>query len=202
MKKLTKIVATIGPSSDSEKTIEELIRAGVDVFRFNFKHNVIEWHNDRIGRVNRIARSIGMPVGTLIDLQGPEIRINMPFDELSLEEGELLIFGERIYEVSDKKIKGFSISHPQIISHLKNGQQILADSGSFSFTFVRKNGESFLESHTKGVLKNRKALNIPGADFPFPVLVKRDFEGLELARRNDIDYVALSFVRTEEESAT
>ncbi|MDO8609097.1 MAG: pyruvate kinase, partial [bacterium] len=204
MDKLTKIVVTIGPSCDSFEMIERLIRAGVNIFRFNFKHNTIEWHNDRIQRVNKVAEKINMPVGTLIDLQGPEIRINMPYDEIQVQEGDLILFGEQVYDKTfDKtKDKGFSISHPQIIEHLEEGQKLLADSGSFSFIFKRIKGISYLESLSLGILKNRKALNIPGAGFPFPVLVDRDFEGLKLAQRHEIDFVALSFVRTAQDIKT
>ena len=190
MEKLTKIVATIGPSCDSEKQIEALINAGVNVFRFNFKHNILEWHNDRIQRVNIVSEKMGMTIGTLIDLQGPEIRINMSSDQIILRDDDLLSFGEG---------KDLSISHPQIIRHLTIGQKISADSGSFSFTVEKKGNKTYLQSHSKGILKNRKALNIPGADFPFPVLVDRDFEGLKVAARNEIDFVALSFVRTADD---
>lgn len=190
MDKLTKIVATIGPSCESPEMIEKLILAGVNIFRFNFKHNVLEWHSDRIQRVNKIAEKMGMAVGTLIDLQGPEIRINMLQDQIIIKENDLLSFGEGL---------DLSISHPQIIQHLTTGQKILADSGSFSFTVEKKDAKTYLRSHSSGVLKNRKALNIPGADFPFPVMVDRDFEGLKIASRNEIDFVALSFVRTADD---
>ncbi|MEK7078644.1 MAG: pyruvate kinase [Patescibacteria group bacterium] len=190
MDKLTKIVATIGPSCDSPELIEKLILAGVNIFRFNFKHNILEWHSDRIQRVNRISEKLGLPVGTLIDLQGPEIRINMSVDQLTVKENDFLSFGEG---------QDVSISHPQIIRHLSVGQKILADSGSFSFTVEKKEGKIYLRSHSSGVLKNKKALNIPGADFPFPVMVDRDFEGLKVASRNEVDFVALSFVRTADD---
>lgn len=190
MEKLTKIVATIGPACESVEQIKALINAGVNVFRFNFKHNILEWHNDRIQRVNTVSAKMGMSIGTLIDLQGPEIRINMPTDQIILREDDLVSFGEG---------EDLSISHPQIIHHLTIGQKISADSGSFSFTVEKKNNKTYLRSHSKGILKNRKALNIPGADFPFPVLVDRDFEGLKLAVRNEIDFVALSFVRTADD---
>lgn len=200
MQKLTKIVATIGPATDSEETIKQLIEAGVNVFRFNFKHGTVEWHGDRIQRVNKVADEMGVHIGTLIDLQGPEIRINMPYESIEIQVGELLLFGEKVFE-ADKpgakaSIKGFSISHPDIIQYLTEGQRILADDGSFSFHVVHKNGEVYLESESEGTLKQRKNLNIPGAEFPFPVLVERDFDGLKLATLHEIDFVALSFVRT------
>jgi pyruvate kinase len=192
-KKLTKIVATIGPACDSPEMIKNLIKTGVDVFRFNFKHNSIEWHDERIKRVNQISEKLGIPVATLIDLQGPEIRVNMPGEEIIIKNNELLLFGE---EVFNKNIKGFSISHPQIINSLKEGQKVLADDGTLRFFVEKIQNKTYLRSQSSGVLKNHKNLNIPGIHFPFSVLVGRDFEGLKLAQRNKIDYVALSFVRS------
>ncbi len=196
MNKLTKIIATIGPATDSPEMIEALINAGVNIFRFNFKHNTVEWHNERIERVNAVAKKMGVNVGTLIDLQGPEIRINMPGDQIEIKKNEKLIFGEEAFTGKPGAKKGFSISHPDIIPHIKNGQHIVADDGAFRFTFERIGSKSYLIPHNGGIMKQRKSLNIPGADFPFPVLVDRDFDGLELAAKNEIDFVALSFVRT------
>lgn len=196
MNKLTKIVATIGPACDSYEMIEKLIQEGVDVFRFNFKHNTIAWHNERIRRVNEVAKKLSLPIGTLIDLQGPEIRIIMPYEQIEIEKGEDLVFGEKVFV---EKKKGFSISHPDIIYHLKTGQRLLADDGAFTFLVVKKNDDYYLRSQSQGILKNRKSLNIPGANFPFPVLVERDFKGLQLAQRNQVEFVALSFVRSKED---
>ncbi len=196
MLKLTKIVATIGPSSDEPALIEKLINEGVNVFRFNFKHNTVDWHRDRIRRVNEIADKMNVNIGTLIDLQGPEIRIKMAFPQLELKQDQKLYFGEAAF--LDKK-QGFSISHPSIIPHLRNGQILYADDGYFSFEFLSEKNQAYLVVKTPGILKNNKSLNIPGADFPFPVLIERDFEGLQLALKEEIDFVALSFVRTHDD---
>lgn len=199
MKKLTKVIATIGPSSEDEKIISKLILAGVNVFRLNFKHNTLAWHSGCISKINSVATKLGATIGTLIDLQGPEIRINMPYDQIAVRKNQLLVFGEDVF---NKRELGLSISHPQIIPHLKSGQMIVADDGAFRFTIEKSgNGKTYLRSMSEGVLKTRKTLNIPGADFPFPVLVERDFEGLKLAAREAIDYIALSFVRSEEDIA-
>ena len=129
MDKLTKIVATIGPSCDSPELIEKLILAGVNIFRFNFKHNILEWHSDRIQRVNRISEKLGLPVGTLIDLQGPEIRINMSVDQLTVKENDFLSFGEG---------QDVSISHPQIIRHLSVGQKFWPIADHFLLRLKKK----------------------------------------------------------------
>lgn len=196
MEKLTKIVATIGPSSDSLEMIEALIKQGVNIFRFNFKHNTVDWHKDRIERVNKIASKLGLNIGILIDLQGPEIRIKMNGDELKLEVDDLILFDELAIVNKNLDKKGLSISHPSIIKHLENGQILFADDGYFEFEYRKIKNQSYLVSKSAGILKNNKSLNIPGADFPFPVLIERDFEGLALAQKNEIDFVALSFVRT------
>lgn len=200
MKKLTKIVATIGPSSDSEELIRKLIEEGVNVFRFNFKHSSVEWHSERIERVNKVAKEMGVHIGTLLDLQGPEIRINMPVEGIQVEEGEMLILGESVF--SDKKKKGFSCSHPSLHKYLKVGQHLLADDGAFTFDVIKVGEEAILRNNRPGFLKNRKSLRIPGANFPFPVLVDKDFDGLKLAERSEIDYVALSYARTADDVIT
>lgn len=201
MKKLTKIVATIGPSSDSEELIEKLIEAGVNVIRFNFKHSDVSWHNERILRVQKVADKMKRHIGVLLDLQGPEIRINMPVAEIKVKEGEKLVLGERVFK--DPSVKGIFVSHPQMIPFLEVGQKLIADDGAFTF-IVRetKKDEAVIEVRNTGTLKNRKSLRIPGSDFPFPLLIERDFEGLKLAARTEIDYVALSYVRTAQDVRT
>ena len=194
MQKLTKIIATIGPASDSEEKIESLISKGVNVFRFNFKHSSVEWHGERIKRVNAVAKKMGIPVGTLIDLAGPEIRIRMKDERISIEKDEELLLSERT--LKEAKVKGFSITRPSVIGHLKDGQHAVADDGAFSFTVVKKGSAVYLKSHTKGVLATNKSLNIPGADFPLPTLIDRDLEGLKLAAAYEVDFIALSFVRS------
>ncbi len=196
MNKLTKIVATIGPACESEEMIEKLITAGVNVFRFNFKHNTVEWHGDMIERVNKVAKRMGVRIGTLIDLQGPEIRINIAAGELDLKIGEEILLDE---ETLKNDAKGFTISHPEIIEHLEQDQGCVVDDGAFEFEVVKKNGKTYLKCLSKGILKQRKSMVIPGADFPFPVLIDRDFDGLKLAKLKEIDFVALSFVRSAED---
>ncbi len=194
--KLTKIVATIGPSCESEKQIKELIALGVDLFRFNFKHNTVEWHAQMIGRVKKVASQQKKPVGTLIDLQGPEIRLKLLRKEIKLKKGEKVLFGEDIFK---NKEEGISLTHPEVVEHLENGQKILADDGRFSFIVKKEKSKHYLISENFGVLGNKKSINIPGAHFPVDVLVERDLQGINLAFKHKIDYVALSFVRSAED---
>jgi len=196
MHKLTKIITTIGPSSDSDEMIEKMLHMGVNVIRFNFKHNVVQWHDEKIGKVKEIALRLKKTVGILLDLQGPEIRIRMPEEDMTLEKGEIITLGEKALK---EEVKGFSISHPQMLSYLVIGQQLIADDGAFSFEVVEIQPDIKLKSLNKGLLSNRKSLRVPRAVFPLPILIKRDYEGLDLVKRHQIDFVALSYVRKPED---
>ncbi len=184
--KLTKIVATIGPSSDNEEIIAKLIEQGVNVFRFNFKHNTKTWHDQRIKLIKRVSHRLGIPVATLIDLQGPEIRVKLDRDGLNVHRGEMVPFGTGV----------FTVSHPQILPQLRSGQIFLADDGYLHFTLHRKGNHLWLESHHRGILKNNKSFNLPNIDLDLPILSARDFDGIELAENNEMNFIALSFVRT------
>ncbi|MCL4374236.1 pyruvate kinase [Patescibacteria group bacterium] len=184
--KLTKIVATIGPASDSEEMIAKLIEQGVNVFRFNFKHNTKTWHDQRIKLVKKVSHRLGVPVGTLIDLQGPEIRVRLDRDQIAVHRGQKIEFGT----------PAFTVSHPQILPQLKTGQIFLADDGYLHFTLHRKGNALWLESHHKGILKNNKSFNIPDTHLDLPILSARDFDGIELANNNEMSFIALSFVRS------
>lgn len=194
--KLTKIVATIGPSCDSPAIIEAMIEEGVDVFRFNFKHADIDWHEQRLKRVNEVAKKLKTHIGTLLDLQGPEIRVNLPCDEIKVEEGKYYPFGEIIFK---KKIDGISISHPQIINRLKGGEKVLIDDGYFEFEVVKKGSNYFLLSKQDGVIKNKKNFNLLGVKLPFISLIEKDLKGLNLAVKRRVDFIALSFVRSADD---
>ncbi|MFZ6034791.1 MAG: pyruvate kinase [Patescibacteria group bacterium] len=185
-KRLTKIVATIGPSCESDAEVEKLIELGVNVFRFNLKHNDLDWHRTMIAKVRRAADKVGVNVGVMIDLQGPEIRVSMEAPEVRVEEGTLIPLGQG--EVS--------VSHPEIIPHLPVGQRVLIDDGSLNFRVEIHEGKVYLKSHSTGVIRNKKNFNIPGCDIPVPSLVSRDVEAIKMAAQTGVDFVALSFVRS------
>ncbi len=191
--KLTKIVATIGPSCDSPEIIEKMIREGVNVFRFNFKHASLQWHEERIKRVNEIAAKLNIHVGTLLDLQGPEIRVNLPFDKIEVRQGNVYPFGERIFR---ENIAGISITYPHLINSLKGMEKVLIDDGYLEFEVVKKGNDYFLLSKQDGIVYNRKNFNILEIDLPFESILERDLEGLKMAVKNEVDFIAISFVRS------
>lgn len=194
--KLTKIVATIGPASESEETLKAMILAGMNVARFNTKHGTPEWHHERIVRVKKVAKELKRPIGVLLDLQGPEIRINLPeeFKEVGYKVNE----GDSVYFSSDEKTKrqNLVLVPKNVIDVIETGQIILTDDGLCQYEAIKKTGNvveaAALDSFT---VKQRKTLSLPGVVTDMPGLTEGDMAQLDGARDEEIDYVALSFVR-------
>jgi len=196
----TKIVATIGPTSESESKIRELILNGVDVFRFNMKHGELSWHEEMMTRIRRVAKEQKKTVAILMDLQGPEIRSG------KLKTGDMLLAkGEKVWLVGDQKMadksedKMIVIDKMEVLEQLKVGSKVLMDDGFLSFEVVGKSrSRSVMLVEAKvvdgGMLSDRKGVNLPGMQLDIPVLEKRDFECLSIKTMKDVDWVALSFV--------
>lgn len=193
--RLTKIVATLGPASDSLKTIENLIKAGVNVFRFNTKHGTTQWHQERIELVQKVADKLKTSIGILIDLQGPEIRLEtinkLP---LAIEKGQLL----RITPSFISDIDSICIPHILIFSSVKKGDRILIDDGAVELVIERVLKDLIetrvLEGESIG---HRKGVNFPGVEINLPSLIHEDLKKLDMVTTKKIDYVALSFSRTK-----
>lgn len=195
----TKIVATIGPSSDSLEMIENLIRAGVSVFRFNMKHGDHEWHSERMKRVRKVSLKVGRPVAILMDLQGPEVRIgSFKEGKIEVKKGELVYFATE--ELKDKKT---IILEESILKKIGLNQKILLADGFFEFNAVKK-GENYIlaEVIEGGILGSRKNVTLPGLYIDLPTLVKRDLENISIAIEEEIDFFALSFVRNRADVET
>lgn len=193
--KLTKIIATIGPASESEEMIKKLIENGVNIFRFNLKHNDLEWHREKIILVKEIAQEINVPIGVLIDLQGPEVRLLTPNTEDILIQN-----GMEITIKADSQEDEFRVTDNLILASVNEGDNIVVDDGKFSFKVVRKGNEKLvIKSHSEGLLKNRKTINTPGIYSPIASLTKRDKDAIEMFSDLQVDFMALSFVRNAQD---
>ncbi|HVT01071.1 MAG TPA: pyruvate kinase [Patescibacteria group bacterium] len=194
MKKLTKIIATVGPSSESEENIGKLIDLGVNIFRFNIKHNELAWHREKVELVKKIALKKGVAIGTLLDLQGPEIRTVVPGDEIQMKKGDKVIVGK------GDQFPNFTISHPSVIKYLEKGQKVVVEDGRAQFTVdsVLKEG-AVLKAEQDQTLKTKKTFNLPGANYPMPTLTEKDEEAIKMAAKSQVDFLALSFVRTAQD---
>ncbi|NLD49513.1 MAG: pyruvate kinase, partial [Clostridiaceae bacterium] len=169
--KQTKIVATIGPASDSPETIKQLIEAGTNVFRFNMKHADIAWHHERINRVQKVADEMGVSIGILIDLQGPEIRIETrDHKDVAVNQGERITFAGTLQKGID-----VCIPHDVVFSNLEIGDTILVADGFLEFE-VKEVGEGSVVVESKGdyVIKHRKGVNLPGKKIDLPSLIEDD----------------------------
>lgn len=201
MQKLTKIIATIGPSSDNPKTIKDLIHAGVNIFRFNTKHNTAEWHVEHINLVSQIAEELKTSVGILVDLQGPEIRIETPNGEpLELEGGDEILVSDEFLE-NNENPNQVRIAHTLVCEVLEEGDYFSIEDGFHEFVVTKKiSPTTFSAKITQnGTVKHRKSLNLVGKDVDLPSLIDEDLDKLNKVAGSKVDFVALSFVRTSED---
>ncbi len=191
--KQTKIVATLGPTSEDEAIIRQLIIQGVNVFRFNTKHGTPEWHEERIKRVQKVADDLKIRIGILLDLQGPELRLETKNQEpISYKKGDLITFAS---DFSDQ-VK-IIIPHLAVFQSLQPGDLVLIDDGYVEGKIKSVNSNSFiLEMLNNGIIKHRKGINLPGKFINLPSLIETDLKQLDMAALNKVDFIALSFVRT------
>lgn len=195
--KKTKIVATIGPVSDSPEMLVSLIKAGANIFRFNMKHADIAWHDERIARVRDLTKQEGLEVGILIDLQGPEIRLETHGkQELSVTKGQTVRF---VKEASDDASE-VVLPTPEVFAAVRAGNTLLIDDGLMAFDVVEAT-PTYLSTVAQSdcVIKHRKSVNFPLVDIPLPSLTENDYEKLNMKNVKQVDYVALSFTRTKED---
>ena len=191
--KQTKIIATIGPATETEETLAQLIKAGMNVARFNTKHGTSEWHRERIIRVKKVAQELNTPVAILLDLQGPEIRINVPGEAgYEVPAGKTTFFSSDLGEYSDN----VAIIPQQVVESLPVGSIVLLEDGACEFKVVNKFKTSFeAEAVVDSVVKHRKTMNTPGVVIDMPSLIPADLEKLEATKDLNLDFVGLSFVR-------
>jgi pyruvate kinase len=196
--KRTKIVATLGPASSSPESIEALIVAGVNVFRLNFSHGSADDHRERVENIRRIAEKLQAPIAILQDLQGPKIRCGrFKEDAVELKVGQKFIITSDPYEGDDTKV---STTYRGLPLDVSAGQVLLLDDGNISLEIDEVRGNDI---HTTvkvgGRLSNNKGINIPGADLSIPALTDKDIEDLVLGTQLEVDWVAVSFVRSRDD---
>lgn len=192
----TKIIATIGPASESEENIHKLIKAGVNVFRFNTSHNTTDWHKKTIQKVRKESVALGMPVAILVDLQGPRIRIGK-FKEgkIMLKEGDTIQF-----DLSEKEGDATRVCfpHPEVFKQLRQGVRIFLHDGKVRLVVTSTNAKDTakLKVLVGGQLSNHKGANIPDIVLPISAITERDKNVLVSVTPEKPDWVALSFVQT------
>jgi pyruvate kinase len=189
----TKIVATVGPASNSKEMLKALMKEGVDVFRLNFSHGSHEDHLKVIKNVRELNSELGTHIALLQDLQGPKIRVN------EVEEGTVIVAGQQII-ITTVQMKGnaqkVSTSYEALPRDVKPGDMILIDDGKIELKVREVKGtEVISEIIYGGPLKSRKGINLPFTKVSAPSLTEKDLADLEFGLTHNVDWVALSFVR-------
>lgn len=189
----TKIVATVGPASNSKDTLRALASEGVDVFRLNFSHGKHEEHQKVIDAVREINAELGTHIAHLQDLQGPKIRVN------EVKEGTILAPRQNII-ITTRELIGdneiCSTSYKDLPRDVKPGDMILIDDGKIELKVKESREIDVLcEVVYGGTLKSRKGINLPYSKVTAPSLTEKDLADLEFGLKNNVDWVALSFVR-------
>jgi pyruvate kinase len=195
----TKIVATLGPASSAPERIRELIEAGVNVFRLNFSHGTADVHRTNVQRIREVADQLGVNVGILQDLQGPKIRVGRFVDDkVVLVEGAS--FALTCADDSPGDATRVGVTYAGLCNDVKRGDALLLDDGRLALRVVGVEATTIRTEVTLGgVLSNNKGINLPDADLSIPALTDKDVEDLKLGARLDVDWVAMSFVRSRDD---
>jgi pyruvate kinase len=192
----TKIVCTIGPASDSPEMMRELIRAGMDVARINFSHGDHATHGQAIARLRQVAEEEGRLVAVMADLQGPKLRVGeIEGKAIKLCKGDVVTLTTRPHSGRADEIP---IPHPELLRDLLIDQTVLLDDGNLALVVVERNGEDSLKCRvvTGGRLASHKGINVPGARLRLSTLTSKDRADARFALEQEVDYLALSFVRS------
>ena len=194
----TKIVCTLGPASQSEEIMQQMLISGLDVARFNFSHNDHEGHKQMMQRFRKVRDELGKAAAIMMDTKGPEIRLG------DFKDGSVNVNKGDAFMLTTQKILGdaqkASISYVDLPAQLKAGDRLLIDDGRVGMRVVCiEQDEIHLSVEQGGELKNNKGINIPKVHLNFPYLSEQDKADLLFGIEMDVDFVAASFVRTKED---
>ncbi len=199
---MTKIIATLGPATNTVSKIKELIDAGARVFRINFSHGSFSDYDDLISNIRKASAETGQYVGILGDLSGPKIMVGkVVTNGVSLKKGDRIIFvknditgGSPGYELS------FSTTYPQFIEEVKADEAVLLDDGNIELRCITKQGSGIdaqlvCKVVEGNILTTAKGINLPDSELSMPSMTDKDYKCVEYAISKSLDYLALSFVR-------
>ena len=195
-KKKTKIVATVGPASNSYDKLLELVKAGVNVFRLNFSHGTHDDHLKVINHVTHINNKYGYHIGLLADLQGPKLRVGeIENNALEIKTGDVLTF---VSEPCVGTMEKIYMSYKQFAKDVKVGETVLVDDGKLVLEVAETNEKDTVRLRVVhgGVLSSRKGVNLPNTKTSLPCLTEKDLRDLDFILTQPVNWVALSFVRS------
>ena len=192
--KKTKIVATIGPASESEEMLRKLFEQGVNVCRLNFSHGNHSEHQVRIDTIKKVREEMGLPIALMLDTKGPEIRLG------DFREGVVEIHQGQEFTLTTRDILGdesiISVTYKDMPKDVEVGGIILIDDGLVEFRVKEiTDTDIVMEALNEGVLKNHKGVNVPNVNINLPALTDKDVSDIKFGIENQVDFIAASFVR-------
>ena len=201
----TKIVCSIGPASDNDETVREMILSGMNVARFNFSHGTYEWHSQAMERVRRISGELNIPVGIMLDTKGPEIRTGNTDGnkDLVISSGDVIeITGDDspCTQGSGETPTHISLSWKEAGKKLRPGHKVLIADGLVELLVEKNDGEKVIcRALNSGKFSSKKNVNLKGIHAGLPIMAEKDKEDLKFGASMDVDFVAASFVSFPEE---
>ncbi len=194
----TKIVCTLGPSTDNEDILRQMMLAGMNVARCNFSHGTYEDHQRRMDLVKKLRDEVGRPIAILLDTKGPEVRVrNFKEGKVVLEEGQL--FTLTVDEVDGTKDK-VSVTYDRLYEDLEIGMRVLIDDGLIEMQVEQIDQRNVVcRVINGGVVSNHKGVNIPDVDLSMPYISDKDREDILFGISQEVDFIAASFVQKKED---
>lgn len=200
MYKRTKIVCTMGPACDNDDVLREMMKAGMNVARFNFSHGSYEEHHERIERVRRIADELDMTIGILLDTKGPEVRTGLLKDhqKIAVKTGDKIVVTAQPTSEDWLGDSGhISLDYVNLPAEVEEGSRILIDDGIVELVVERVDGQDMhCVVKNDGEIGERKGVNLPNVEIGLPAITERDREDILFGLSEGIDYIAASFIRS------
>lgn len=198
----TKIIFTVGPATESEQALEDMVRAGANVCRLNMAHASHDWVRSVVGRLRRVCQKLERHVPVMMDIKGPEIRTGDVPEKIELVEGETFDFLTKgtIEDNLEPGIRGVTVNYPLMHEDVEIGATLLVDSGLVRMQILEVREDRVrCEVIIPGPISNRRHINLPGTHVRLPALTQKDKDDIACGLELDVEFYALSFVREAED---
>ena len=194
----TKIVCTLGPATDNEEVLRQMMLEGMNVARCNFSHATYDEHKKRMDMIKKLRKEVGQPVAILLDTKGPEVRVkNFKDGRVTLEEGQLFTLTADEVEGTKDKV---SVTYNRLYEDLEVGMRVLIDDGLIEMTAEQVDRTNIVcRVINGGVVSNHKGVNVPDVDLSMPYISDKDREDILFGISQDVDFIAASFVQKKED---
>ena len=194
----TKIVCTLGPATDNEEVLRQMMLEGMNVARCNFSHATYDEHKKRMDMIKKLRKEVGQPVAILLDTKGPEVRVkNFKDGRVTLEEGQLFTLTADEVEGTKDKV---SVTYNRLYEDLEVGMRVRIDDGLIEMTVEQVDRTNIVcRVINGGVVSNHKGVNVPDVDLSMPYISDKDREDILFGISQDVDFIAASFVQKKED---